>query len=157
MNGVDCKAVCREIDELDRDERAGVMILAHVKTCAQCRTFSTIVTPEDVRVLAPTQRPLLTLVTCYPFYFVGSAPKRFMVRLHRSDRGAAAPATGQQHAAEEIGDAALGGDERRRQHDRDAAQTRRRQPRSHRGAIRHLSRLVGEDRARPSAVEQPAL
>ncbi len=39
MNGVDCKAVCREIDELDRDERPGVAILAHVKTCAQCRTF----------------------------------------------------------------------------------------------------------------------
>jgi len=39
MNGVDCKSVCREIDELNRDEHAGVMILAHVKTCAQCRTF----------------------------------------------------------------------------------------------------------------------
>ena len=39
MNGVDCKAVCREIDELDRDGRPGVTILAHVKACAQCQTF----------------------------------------------------------------------------------------------------------------------
>jgi hypothetical protein len=39
MNGVDCKAVCREIDELDRDERPGVTILAHVKACAQCQAF----------------------------------------------------------------------------------------------------------------------
>lgn len=39
-----------------------------------------IVTPEENAVLAPTDRPSVTLVTCYPFYFVGSAPKRFIVR-----------------------------------------------------------------------------
>jgi len=39
-----------------------------------------ITTPEDVSVLAPTDTPSLTLVTCYPFYFVGSAPQRFIVR-----------------------------------------------------------------------------
>jgi sortase A len=39
-----------------------------------------IVTPEESAVLAPTDRPSVTLVTCYPFYFVGSAPKRFIVR-----------------------------------------------------------------------------
>ncbi|MGA3130212.1 MAG: class D sortase [Terracidiphilus sp.] len=38
-----------------------------------------IVTPREVRVLAPQARPALTLVTCYPFYFVGSAPQRFVV------------------------------------------------------------------------------
>jgi sortase A len=38
-----------------------------------------IVNPEDVSVLAPTPTPTLTLVTCYPFYFVGSAPKRYIV------------------------------------------------------------------------------
>jgi sortase A len=38
-----------------------------------------IVMPEDVSVLGPKERPALTLVTCYPFYFVGSAPKRFIV------------------------------------------------------------------------------
>jgi sortase A len=38
-----------------------------------------IVIPEDVSVLLPRSRPALTLVTCYPFYFIGSAPKRFIV------------------------------------------------------------------------------
>jgi sortase A len=39
-----------------------------------------IVSPENVSVLKPTQAPSLTLVTCFPFYFVGSAPQRYVVR-----------------------------------------------------------------------------
>ncbi len=39
-----------------------------------------IVAPEDVSVLAPSKTRELTLVTCYPFYFVGKAPKRYIVR-----------------------------------------------------------------------------
>jgi sortase A len=42
-----------------------------------------VVEPEDVSVLDPTPAPALTLVTCYPFYFVGSAPQRFIVRAVR--------------------------------------------------------------------------
>jgi sortase A len=42
-----------------------------------------IVGPEDVSVLNPSPNQTLTLVTCYPFYFVGSAPKRFIVRANR--------------------------------------------------------------------------
>jgi sortase A len=42
--------------------------------------WTRIVTPEDTAVLANEGRPALTLVTCYPFYYVGSAPKRFIVR-----------------------------------------------------------------------------
>jgi sortase A len=38
-----------------------------------------IVDPRDVSVLEPTSEPSLTLVTCYPFYFVGSAPQRYIV------------------------------------------------------------------------------
>jgi sortase A len=38
-----------------------------------------IVEPEDVTVLAPSARSQLTLVTCYPFYFAGAAPYRFIV------------------------------------------------------------------------------
>ena len=38
-----------------------------------------IVTPEDTSVLNPTAVPILTLVTCFPFYFVGHAPKRYIV------------------------------------------------------------------------------
>jgi len=39
-----------------------------------------IVDPENVGVLAPSGENVLTLVTCYPFYFVGPAPKRWIVR-----------------------------------------------------------------------------
>ena len=38
-----------------------------------------IVNPDDVHVLDATAEPTLTLVTCYPFYFVGSAPQRYVV------------------------------------------------------------------------------
>jgi LPXTG-site transpeptidase (sortase) family protein len=39
-----------------------------------------VVDPSEVSVLAPTLDNTLTLVTCYPFYFVGHAPNRFVVR-----------------------------------------------------------------------------
>jgi sortase A len=39
-----------------------------------------IVAPDDVQVLAPTSGNVLTLVTCYPFNYVGNAPKRYIVR-----------------------------------------------------------------------------
>jgi len=44
-----------------------------------------IVSPKDVSVLAAGGGPTLTLVTCYPFYYVGSAPKRFIVRANQQD------------------------------------------------------------------------
>jgi sortase A len=48
------------------------------------RVVSTrIVSPSNVAVLAPSGSDTLTLVTCYPFYFVGSAPNRFIVRAER--------------------------------------------------------------------------
>jgi len=42
-----------------------------------------IVAPEDIEVLDNSKEAVLTLVTCYPFYFIGSAPKRFIVRAHK--------------------------------------------------------------------------
>jgi len=39
-----------------------------------------IVDPDDVYVLDPTEHPTLTLVTCYPFDFIGHAPRRFIVQ-----------------------------------------------------------------------------
>jgi len=48
---------------------------------------SWIVAPEDVSVLAPTDAAAITMVTCYPFYFVGSAPQRFIVRAVRTKTG----------------------------------------------------------------------
>jgi len=41
-----------------------------------------IVAPEDIQVLDDSGGKMLTLVTCYPFYFVGPAPKRFIVHAH---------------------------------------------------------------------------
>src|ERR1039458_6098193 len=50
------------------------------------RVVSTsIVRPDNIAVLAPTENQILTLVTCYPFYFVGPAPTRFIVRAERID------------------------------------------------------------------------
>lgn len=42
-------------------------------------TSTEIVQPTDVSVLAPTRAPALTLVTCYPFVYVGRAPQRFII------------------------------------------------------------------------------
>jgi sortase A len=39
-----------------------------------------IVDKDDTRALARTDGPLLTLVTCYPFHYIGRAPRRFIVR-----------------------------------------------------------------------------
>ncbi len=41
-----------------------------------------IVMPDQVTVLAIRDRPELTLVTCYPFDYIGAAPKRFIVHAH---------------------------------------------------------------------------
>jgi len=41
---------------------------------------TSVVDPDDVSVLSPTGRQTLTLVTCYPFYYIGSAPRRFIVQ-----------------------------------------------------------------------------
>jgi LPXTG-site transpeptidase (sortase) family protein len=51
-----------------------------VRGTAQYVVDSTeIVEPADTRVMESRGRPELTLISCYPFYFVGSAPHRFIV------------------------------------------------------------------------------
>ena len=45
--------------------------------------FTKVVGPNEVTVLDPSGSEILTLVTCYPFYFVGPAPDRFIVRAER--------------------------------------------------------------------------
>src|SRR3954452_16836347 len=42
-------------------------------------TGKRIVMPEDVSVIKPTNNPQLTLITCYPTYYIGPAPKRLVV------------------------------------------------------------------------------
>jgi sortase A len=44
-----------------------------------------IVEPNDVSVLQPRPHTSLTLITCYPFYFIGSAPKRYIVQASVAD------------------------------------------------------------------------
>lgn len=43
-----------------------------------------VVEPDDLSVLQPGPAPSLTLITCYPFRFIGPAPKRFIVRAERA-------------------------------------------------------------------------
>jgi sortase A len=49
-----------------------------------------IVSPDDVSVLQPRERPSLTLITCYPFYFIGDAPQRYIVKASIAEQGASA-------------------------------------------------------------------
>lgn len=61
-----------------------VIRLATLEGVAQYRVAEIdVVAPERVDVLAPTAEPTLTLVTCYPFYFVGDAPERYVVHAVR--------------------------------------------------------------------------
>jgi len=64
-----------------------------------------VVDPDDVSVLDPTPARSLTLVTCYPFYYVGPAPQRYIVRAVRADTAppvsaAVAPVSGVPRAAD---------------------------------------------------------
>ena len=52
-----------------------------------------VVGPRDMRVLASSNAESLTLVTCYPFYYVGSAPKRFIVHAVLASAGVKRPPT----------------------------------------------------------------
>ena len=64
--------------------RNDVITLTTLRGEYRYRVLSTkIVGPGDVAVLDPSRNEILTLVTCYPFYFVGSAPDRFIVRAER--------------------------------------------------------------------------
>ena len=45
-----------------------------------------VVRPSDVWVLDATESPVLTLITCYPFTYVGAAPDRFVVRATLAER-----------------------------------------------------------------------
>jgi sortase A len=67
----------RPLRSIQRDDTVTVSTLhgAH-----SYRVVSTsVVGPKDVQVLYPTGRDSVTLVTCFPFDYVGAAPKRFIV------------------------------------------------------------------------------
>jgi sortase A len=66
-----------------------------IETLSSRRTYRvekiSIVAQTDVGVLDATREPTLTLVTCYPFYFVGSAPQRYIVSAVAGNRSAIEP------------------------------------------------------------------
>jgi sortase A len=64
--------------------REDTITLRTLRGSYRYRVVSTrLVPPGDVRVLDPTGRDTLTLVTCFPFEYVGAAPLRFIVRADR--------------------------------------------------------------------------
>ena len=65
-------------------EDGDIVVLATPEGEYRYRVVSTrIVEPDDVSVLQSDSIEILTLVTCYPFNFIGSAPSRFIVRAER--------------------------------------------------------------------------
>ncbi len=64
-----------------KDIRSGdaMELISAAQTATYIVSQVEIVDPNDVSVLQPRREPSLTLVTCYPFYFVGPAPRRFIV------------------------------------------------------------------------------
>ena len=69
-------------------QRNDTITVSTLQGAYRYRVVSTkVVGPEDVQVLYPTGRDTLTLVTCFPFTYVGPAPKRFIVRACRLPEG----------------------------------------------------------------------
>ena len=68
----------RRLRDIETDDRIRLTTPDGVLDYRVERTH--VVEPSDVWVLDPTGHPTLTLVTCYPFSYVGSAPQRFIVR-----------------------------------------------------------------------------
>lgn len=58
--------------------------LLELQSLSGTRTYRvsqlSVVSPDDVRPLRQTEAATVTLVTCHPFYFVGNAPQRYIVR-----------------------------------------------------------------------------
>ena len=58
----------------------GIELLTANGTEAYSVSSIEVVDPDDVSVLAPSEKKSITLVTCYPFYYVGHAPQRYIVK-----------------------------------------------------------------------------
>jgi sortase A len=68
----------RKLREIDRGDV--IRMVAVEGTYTYVVESTQIVDPDDLWVLDPTPEPSLTLVTCYPFTYIGEAPERFIVR-----------------------------------------------------------------------------
>jgi len=67
----------RHIYELNKGDQ--IQVRRSGRTFTYEVTGKRIVMPEDVSVIKPTNNPQLTLITCYPTYYIGPAPKRLVV------------------------------------------------------------------------------
>ena len=67
----------RHLSELRPGDKILYQSISH--TYSYTVRSTRIVKPTDTAVLTATQQPTLTLVTCFPFYYIGSAPKRFVL------------------------------------------------------------------------------
>ena len=67
----------RHIYELNKGDQ--IQVRRSGRTFTYAVTGKRIVTPEDVSVIKPTNDPQLTLITCYPTYYIGPAPERLVV------------------------------------------------------------------------------
>ena len=88
----------RHIYELVKGDQIQVRRNGHVFTYEV--TAKRIVEPEDVSVLKQTNEPQLTLITCYPTYYIGPAPKRLVVfskLVDSSEYGQASKQAAQEH------------------------------------------------------------
>jgi sortase A len=68
----------RSLKDIRQDDV--IEVVGRISTTRYRVTDTWIVAPDAVHVLDATDDASLTLVTCYPFYFVGHAPERFIVR-----------------------------------------------------------------------------
>jgi LPXTG-site transpeptidase (sortase) family protein len=57
-----------------------IEIVTTERTARYAVEATSVVTPDDLSVLEPAGGSRLTLITCYPFNYIGSAPNRFIVR-----------------------------------------------------------------------------
>lgn len=83
----------RHLNDLQKGDE--VLVQRGGKTYHYKVTGKKIVEPDDVSVIAPTKDPEMTLITCYPTYYIGPAPKRLVVfsKLVEDQQQTAAAAT----------------------------------------------------------------
>jgi sortase A len=71
----------RSLKNLHRDDKIFLQTVAGISTYNV--DWIQITAPRDGAIVAPTTESSLTLVTCYPFHYVGAAPERYVVHAHR--------------------------------------------------------------------------
>ena len=70
--------VFRKIGQLEPGDQ--LIVQSEYGKFAYTITKTWITTPDDRTVIVPHEKPVLTLTTCYPFTYVGPAPKRYIIQ-----------------------------------------------------------------------------